>query len=163
MTTPRPNLNAKQRANLDRRRWLVSVIHAQAAKLGLDEATYRAAMAGQTGKTSCKALAIHELENLKKHFDRLLGREPQPYAGRATSRPGSDKTDLVKKVDALLAELHRITGRIHTRRYADAIANKRGWGSAVEFCSPENLHKLAGVLQRTVNFKIKATGGSHHA
>lgn len=59
------------------------------------------------------------------------------------------------KIDALLAELHRVTGKVHTLKYADAIAKRNGYGECVDFCDGRGLRYVIGALTRTLQFKIK--------
>jgi len=40
--------------------------------------------------------------------------------------PSAERAPLLSKVDALLAELHRVTGTVKPLSYADGVA-RRGW------------------------------------
>jgi hypothetical protein len=49
--------------------------------------------------------------------------------------------------------LHRVTGEVHTLKYADAIAKRNGWAECVDFADPTALKHIVGALNRTLQFK----------
>ena len=47
---------------------LIQLIHIAKGQLGLDDDTYRAALLGSAGKTSCSQMSIPELNQVLEHF-----------------------------------------------------------------------------------------------
>lgn len=118
----------------------IGAIHTMKAKLGLDDATYRAMLKNATGKESSKALTIAEagrvIENMKSAGGgrRATGAVPgltQPIAKklRALWIAGWNLGIIQDRSDrAMLAFLERQTGVSHTR----FLANSSDGSKAVE-------------------------------
>ena len=102
--------------------------------------------------TGCKSRADCTLAQLGDILDHL-NRGKQGYAGRKRVTPSEDRAPLLSKIDALLAELHRVTGEVHTLKYADAIAKRNGWAECVDFADPRALRNIVAALNRTLQFK----------
>lgn len=47
---------------------LIQLIHIAKSQLGLDDDTYRAALLGASGKTSCSQMSVPELNKVLEHF-----------------------------------------------------------------------------------------------
>ncbi|MEI8675838.1 regulatory protein GemA [Pseudoalteromonas sp. Hal040] len=47
---------------------VIQLIHIAKSQLGLDEDTYRGALLGSTGKTSCSDMTVQELNQALNHF-----------------------------------------------------------------------------------------------
>ena len=73
---------------------------------------------------------------------------------RRRSTPTEDRAPLLAKIDALLAELHRVTGQVHTLKYADAIAKRNGWAENVDFADAAALRNVVAALNRTLQSKL---------
>ncbi|SIQ95727.1 Protein of unknown function [Aromatoleum tolulyticum] len=127
-----------------------SAICATCAKLGIDEDARRLLVKNLTGHTSLKDCTMGQLSEVLDH----LNRGKNGYAGRRRTMPTADRAPLLAKIDALLAELHRVTGEVHTLKYADAIAKRNGWAECVDFADPVALKHLVGALHRTLQFKL---------
>lgn len=126
-------------------------IFAAGRAAGMDSDETRAlvrSMAG-VGMSDCTLAQLGEVLN-------HLNRGKQGYAGRRRSTPSEDRAPLLAKIDALLAELHRVTGEVHTLRYADAIAKRNGWAECVDFADARALKNIVGALNRTLQHKIGA-------
>lgn len=138
----------------------VQAIKVAQRQLGLDDATYRAMLAAQTGKRSATELTLAEqgkvLDYLRTQGARNPaeeGRQAARAGGRKRGVPSDDKPALIAKLNALLTELGRVTGEAHSLNYADAICKRNGWAERVDFCSSANLHHLVGAVARTLRWK----------
>lgn len=125
-------------------------IFAACKAAGLDEDARRAIVLELTGCTSMSQCTLTQLGDV---LDRL-NRSKTGYAGRRRSTPTEDRAPLLAKIDALLAELHRVTGQVHTLKYADAIAKRNGWAENVDFADPAALRNVVAALNRTLQSKI---------
>lgn len=116
---------------------------------GLDNDARREIVKNLTGCTSLSDCTMGQLSEVLNH----LNRGKNGYAGRKRSTPTADRAPLLGKIDALLAELHRVTGEVHTLKYADAIAKRNGWAECVDFADPVALKNIVGALNRTLQHK----------
>ncbi|MDT3671827.1 MAG: phage protein GemA/Gp16 family protein [Aromatoleum sp.] len=117
---------------------------------GLDDDARRQLVKNLTGCASLADCTMGQLSEVLNH----LNRGKQGYAGRKRTTPTADRAPLLAKIDALLAELHRVTGEVHTLKYADAIAKRNGWAECVDFADPVALKHIVGALNRTLQFKL---------
>ena len=117
---------------------------------GLDNDARREIVKNLTGCESLSDCTMGQLSEVLNH----LNRGKNGYAGRKRTTPTADRAPLLAKIDALLAELHRVTGEVHTLKYADAIAKRNGWAECVDFADPVALKHLVGALHRTLQFKL---------
>lgn len=124
-------------------------IFAACKAAGLDEDARRAIVLELTGCTSMSQCTLAQLGAVLDH----LNRGKAGYAGRRRVTPAEDRAPLLAKIDALLAELHRVTGQVHTLKYADAIAKRNGWAENVDFADARGLKHIVGALNRTLQFK----------
>jgi len=128
-------------------------IFAACKAAGLDDDARRQLVANLTGCKSMSECTPGQLAEILNHLNRGRPAGKAAYAGRRRVKPAPDRAALLSKIDALLAELHRVTGEVHTLKYADAIAKKNGWGETVDFCAPDGLLKVVGALARTLKYK----------
>jgi phage gp16-like protein len=105
------------------------------------------------GKRSATALTLQEQDKVLDYMRRNGAPHPTRSGGRRRPQPAADRADLMAKVHALLGALGQATGEPYSLRYADAICKRNGWGDAVDFASPADLHKLVGALSRTLRSK----------
>ncbi len=117
---------------------------------GLDDDARRLLVKNLTGCASLADCTMGQLSEVLNH----LNRGKNGYAGRKRTTPTADRAPLLAKIDALLAELHRVTGEVHTLKYADAIAKRNGWAECVDFADPVALKHIVGALNRTLQFKL---------
>lgn len=132
-----------------RRTLRMRAIFAACKAAGLDDDARRHLVRNLTGCSSMADCTPAQLAAILDH----LNRGKQGYAGRARSTPTADRAPLLAKIDALLAELHRVTGEVHTLKYADAIAKRNGWAECVDFADPVALKHIVGALNRTLQHK----------
>lgn len=116
---------------------------------GLDDDSRRLLVKNLTGCASLTDCTMGQLSEVLNH----LNRGKNGFAGRKRSTPTADRAPLLGKIDALLAELHRVTGEVHTLKYADAIAKRNGWAECVDFADPVALKNIVGALNRTLQHK----------
>ena len=167
MTTANPiRRSPVQRAQADtaleaRRKRGIQAIKAAQRQLGLDDATYRAMLAAQTGgKRSAADLTVPEQTRVLDYL-RAQGaanpaearRKAERAGGRKRGTPAPGKQALMDALGHLLQELGRVTGQAHSMNYADAICQRNGWAERVDFCSPTHLHALVGAVARTLRSK----------
>jgi hypothetical protein len=145
---------ARPKRNPDAYVRMLRAIHAACRKNGLDDDARRALMAAITGKASLTHCTPEDMHKILDHLNRANGYAGKSaYAGRARVTPVAARAPLLAKIDALLAELHRVTGEVHTLKYVDAIAKKNGWAECIDFCDAAGLRKLVGALARTLAAK----------
>ncbi|MDR0701292.1 MAG: regulatory protein GemA [Azoarcus sp.] len=150
-TRPRPKRNPDAYVRLLR------AIHAACRKNGIDDDTRHSLLETLTGKTSLTQCSFVDMHKVLDHLNRASGHPGKAaYAGRRRVTPIAERAPLLAKIDALLAELHRVTGEVHTLKYADAIARKNRWGECVDFCDIAALAAIVGALSRTLASKKKA-------
>lgn len=116
---------------------------------GVDDDARRLIVKNITGCSSMADCTLLQLGEVLDHLNRGKG----GYAGRKRVTPSADRAPLLEKIDALLAELHRVTGEVHTLKYADAIAKRNGWAETVDFADARALKNIVGALNRTLQFK----------
>ena len=116
---------------------------------GVDNATRRVLVKNITGCDSMADCTMLQLGDVLDH----LNRGKKGYAGRRRVEPAVDRAPLLSKIDALLAELHRVTGQVHTLKYADAIAKRNGWAECVDFADARALKHIVGALTRTLQYQ----------
>lgn len=137
----------------------IIAIKAAQRQLGMDDATYRAMLEAQTGKSSATALTLPEMAHVLDYLRRNGAKHPNRDGGRKRVAPALDRAALMGKVHALLSELERCTGHPHTLAYADAICQRNGWCDRVDFASPALLHRLVGALSRTLQGRMSRPAG----
>jgi hypothetical protein len=152
-------------ASLEQRRKAgIKAIKCAQRQLGLDDATYRTMLQAQTGKRSATELSVPEQGRVLDYLRRQGAANPRRAAydgGRKRATPAPERAALMRKVHALLAELHRVTGEPHSLNYADAICKRNGWAERVDFCAPHDLHSLVGALARTLRAKAAHPSPAH--
>lgn len=124
-------------------------IFAAARAAGMDSDETRAFVRSKVGV----GLSDCTLGQLGDVLD-ALNHGKQGYAGRKRSSPSAERKPLLDKIDALLAELHRVTGKVHTLKYADAIAKRNGWAECIDFADVRALKNVVGALNRTLQYRI---------
>lgn len=166
MSGPRLDLLTQAERTADLRARQVRAIKAAQRQLGLDDETYRAMLAEQTrselhprGKRSATELTVIEAARVLDWMRAAGARNPKaPADGLRRPRPAVDREGLLGQVKKLLVELATVTGEPHGMAYADAIARRNGWGSAVDFCGGRELHRVVGALSRTLRHHQRKAG-----
>ncbi|MFN3985715.1 MAG: phage protein GemA/Gp16 family protein [Rhodocyclaceae bacterium] len=141
MNTPTP---------AERRARRMKAIFAASRANSIDEGTRKQLVKTLTGRDSLTDCTMLQLGDVLDH----LNRGKAGYAGRKRPQPAPVRAPLLAKIDALLAELHRVTGQVHTLKYADAIAKRNGWAECVDFADPAALRNIVVALNRTLQFKV---------
>ncbi|KMQ74025.1 gp16 family protein [Marinobacter subterrani] len=128
----------------DNRKKVTAQIHIARKQLGMDEDTYRAAIAMVTGgKRSCADCTVAELYQILQHMkDRGFKARPRK---RVVQHPGTPhnlgREPMLQKVEALLAEIKAPWS------YADAIAKRQTGIERVAWLKkPEHLRALIASL-----------------
>ena len=122
-------------------------IFAACKAAGLDDDARRAIVRQVTG---CARLADCNLAQVPDH----LTRGKDGYAGRKRATASAERAPLLSKVDALLAELHRVTGEVKPLSYADGIARRSCKRSSLDFCDEADLRKVVAALTSTLRNEI---------
>ncbi len=128
---------------IDRRAELAK-IHVAKKALGLDDDTYRDMLWTVARVRSAKDL---DAAGRAKVLDHLKGRGFKPIVKRG-NRPGrphninsEDRGPLLSKIEALLADAGRSWAYVNK-----GIVQKRFHVDRIEFCTPEQLRKIVGML-----------------
>lgn len=139
---------------------LQRAVFAACKAAGIDETARHDVVREATGHESLSDCNAADLGRVLNHLNR--GREipgrtqaKRRYEGRRRVAVHPSRVDQLAKIDALLAELHRVTGRVHPLRYADAIAKRHGWGECIEWCDARSLSNVIAALTRTLAYRIK--------
>lgn len=158
---------ARQKAQAERlearRKATIKALKACVRQLQLSDADYRAMLQARTGHASATQCTPEQLGVVIAHLKRA-GATPPPKVlakglnadGRRRNVPSADRAPLMAKVAALLQELGRVTGTPYSMAYADAICQRNGWCTRVDFADPVVLHQLVGALGRTLRHKTQA-------
>ncbi|MCK8129919.1 regulatory protein GemA [Pseudoalteromonas sp. 2CM39R] len=84
---------------------LIQLIHIAKGQLGLDDDTYRAALLGSAGKTSCSQMSLPELNKVLEHFKKA------GFKAKAKRRlsPKSSAKQLgeINKIRAIWISMHK--------------------------------------------------------
>lgn len=137
----RPTLNRSPVADRNRQ---LGRIHQAKKQLQLDDETYRALLQRVTGKRSSADMTSPERNAVLAELARLGFREADQQARRHVfaGRPRNVKdVPMLGKVEALLADARRPWS------YAHALAKRMFRRDRVEFCRPDELHRLIAALQ----------------
>ncbi|MDO9568081.1 MAG: regulatory protein GemA [Hydrogenophaga sp.] len=160
MTTVRTTSARTTTASVDRQRNArIIAIKAAQRQMDMDDATYRAMLLAQTGKSSSTVLTLPEMARVLDYLRRSGARHPGRDGGRKRVSPSADRAALMGKVHALLSALEALTGTPHTLAYADAICKRNGWCDRVDFASPALLHRLVAALSRTLKGRTNKAAG----
>lgn len=112
-------------------------------QLGMDDDTYRAMLTRTVGAESSKGLTPRQVGRVLAELERL-GFEPTGKAKSTTDRqvtePAPEREALVRKIAAQLNEAGRPWA------YADAMAKRMFQVDRVEWCEPDQLHRLVIAL-----------------
>lgn len=123
-------------------------IFAACRQHGIDDDARRALVRHITG---CGSLADCSLAQLGQVLDHL--NRGNPDAPRRRVVPSADRAPLMAKIEALLRELAKATGRPVGIKYADAIAKRNGWAECVDFADAAALKNVVAALNRTLQYK----------
>lgn len=118
-------------------------IHIAKSDLGLDDDTYRAMLMDVAGVDSASKLNAKQRRAVLERFE-SKGWVNKKQKGRPKT-VSPDRAPLIRKIGALLADQKL------PWTYADGIAKQMGFGEIVQWCTPEQLHKIAAALQYKAN------------
>jgi phage gp16-like protein len=121
-----------------------ALIHVAKSKVGMSETEYRDMLAG-VGVESSKNLNQAKFDKVMAHFKKLGFKKRKAQRQKAEGRRGkagpvSSKDRLLKKIDAILADLGLKRG------YVDAIARNMFKIDVVSWCDAHQLHKIVAAL-----------------
>ena len=115
---------------------LIQLIHIAKGQLGLDDDTYRAALFGAAGKTSCSQMSIPELNQVLEHFKKA------GFKTKAKRRlsPKSDPKQFgeINKVRAIWITMHkqgfvRDGSETALDSYVNRVLNRNKLGQNISF------------------------------
>ncbi len=140
------------------RNGLLAKVHIAKKQLGLTEEEYRDMLDARFGRDSAGELKMSELEALLRHMAGLGWKEGRARAGKAdrhgTPRglrakgSGSSTTQLLSKIEALLAEKGRVDGKHVPWSYAAAILKRQSGVERLEWATPHDLRGVIAALMR---------------
>lgn len=132
-------------------------IHIAAKQLGMDEDTYRAMLGAVAGVNSAADLTASGRKKVLAHL-RACGfkTKGRRHAGKPDYRKlyGEGKVDLLKKIEAHLAEARRPWNYVH------AMARHMFKVDRVQWCTPDQLHKIVAALQYDARRHGRFTGNA---
>lgn len=129
----------------DTRRRELAQIHIAKAQLGMDEDTYRA-MLWAVGRVKSSAELDYAgrkavLDHLKaRGFKARAPKEKRPGAWDWVNNAAPDRQAMLRKVAVMLKSADR------EKSYVDGIARQMFGIERVEFCAPDQLHRIVSAL-----------------
>ncbi|WP_286695002.1 gp16 family protein [Spongiibacter sp. UBA1325] len=120
------------------RQRLLAQIHIARKQLALDDDTYRQALKTLTGKTSAKHLSLPELRCVMDDFTR---KGFVPKKGGKRPRPAKNRTALMNKIEALLADKNQ------SWQYAHSMAEHMFGLKRVDWLNADQLWRLVAALE----------------
>ncbi|WP_316154743.1 regulatory protein GemA [Cupriavidus sp. BIC8F] len=124
-------------------RAILAKIHVAKKQLAMEDDVYRAMLQSVSGVQSAKDLTVAQAEKVLAHL-RKCGFAPAAKFGRRP-KPPRDRQALVSKIEALLAEGKRPWS------YADAMARRMFQVDKIDWCTPDQLWRIAAALQIDAN------------
>lgn len=128
----------------DHRRRELAQIHIAKKQLGMDDDTYRDMLWACARVRSSGDLDYAGRQRVLEHLKRCGFAPAQPKAGNAEwgwiDRAPEEKRKMLRKIIAML----RAAGR--PRAYVDAMCVKMFNVERLEFCAPDQLHKIVSAL-----------------
>lgn len=118
-------------------------IHIAKSDLGLDDDTYRALLMDVAGVDSAAKLNANQRKAVLERFVEKGWVNKKQKGRPKTVAP--DRAPLIRKIGALLADMKLPWA------YADGIARQMGFGEILQWCTPEQLRKVAAALQYKAN------------
>jgi phage gp16-like protein len=149
MTAARLDKAAKQRHRH------LAMIHAAAKELSMQRDVYVALLQRVTGKSSAADLDDRERRKVMDELRRLgAKRSVRPVTDGKPANVPADRVAMVAKVEALLADAKR------SWNYAHGLARRMFKVARVEWCKPDQLHKLIAAL--SIDAKRRAAREADH-
>ncbi len=127
---------------------LLAKVHIARKDLNMAGADYRGMLETLFNTDSAGKLSIKQLENLVQHFGKL-GWQEKPRRGKP--RAGTQTRELISKVEALLAEMHRLQGNPVPWEYAVSILKRQGGPEKLEWATSKQLCAVIAALSRRVD------------
>jgi phage gp16-like protein len=130
----------------DTRRRELAQIHIAKAQIGLDDETYRA-MLWTVGRVRSAANLDYAgrkavLDHLKaRGFKTEAPKEKRSSDWDWVNNAAADRKDMLRKIAVVLKDANR------EKAYVDAIAKQMFCIDLVEFCRPEQLHRIVSALE----------------
>lgn len=126
----------------DYRKKELARIHVYRQLLGLDDETYRDLLMKLTGKRSAGDMDTKERWQVINHMKALVyGESPRKgYPGKPKNMGRPDIGPMLSKIEALLAEANQ------PWKYADSMSKRMYKVEKVQWCTPEQLHKIVAAL-----------------
>lgn len=134
----------------------IAQIHIAKKELGMDDDTYRAMLQGVAGVDSSSKLDFAGMTKVLKHL-RAAGFKGTAAGGNEWAyvfRLSPDRQLYAKKIYRLAQRLG-VNGQPLTKSYIEGISRQMtGCTKPLEFCSPDDLHKIVQALE----VHVKRTG-----
>ncbi|WP_420996220.1 gp16 family protein [Cupriavidus sp. 30B13] len=119
---------------------ILAKIHVAKKQLAMDDDAYRAMLLSVGGVSSSKELTPLGAAKVLRHLENC-GFKPVRKFGRRPAPP-QDRKALVGKIEALLAEAKRPWA------YVDAMASRMFQIDKIDWCTPDQLWRIAAALQK---------------
>ncbi len=141
-----------------RRQGMLAKIHIAKKQLGLSDPDYRAMLDGRYGVDSAGKLDIKQLDDLLRFLSRRGFTAPARRRGdrAAPAQRDFDRSALMGKIEALLAETANVQGRYVPWDYALAILKRQGGPEKLEWATPRQLQGVIAALGKNLRRKDQA-------
>ncbi len=127
----------------------IKAVHAACRAQGIDDDTRKVIQLQVTGKVSLKDMSALDLSDLLNHLNRRVKTQTNEWAW--TFRATPDRARYGKKIYRLAQRIGRLQTppvEIMSKAYIEGItAQMRGCDQPLEFCDPEQLHKVVQALE----------------
>lgn len=144
--------------SISRRQGMLAKIHIAKKQLGLSDPDYRAMLDGRYGAESAGKLDIKQLDDLLRFLSRRGFTAPARRRGdrAAPAQRDYDRSDLMGKIEALLAETANTQGRFVPWDYALAILKRQGGPEKLEWATTKQLQAVIAALGKNLRRKDQA-------
>jgi len=128
-----------------RRKAQLATAHVIAARLGLDDDTYRDLLERLTGKRSMAKMDFRERRAVLDELRRLSGDTARRLRG--TVPPPGAPSGVREELAAMIAKLEAIAAELgYSWAYIDGMAKRMFHVDRAQWCTAEQLHKLVAAL-----------------
>ncbi len=147
-----------------RRQGMLAKIHIAKKQLGMEDADYRAMLDGRYGVDSAGKLDIKQLDDLLRFLSRRGFQAPARRRGdrAAPAQRDYDRSALMGKIEALLAETANAQGRFVPWDYALAILTRQGGPEKLEWATTKQLQAVIAALGKNLRRKDQAALRKSH-
>ena len=153
--------------NILKKQARIKAINAACGKLKIGKEERHALQLQITGKTSLTEMALPELDDVLSHLNRIARGTDPADEWKFVFRLVSSRQTHAKKIYRLAERIGKLQTPpvgVMSKAYIEGIARQmRGCDQPLEFCDPEQLHKIVQALEIYVKRHGAASTGSGQA